>query len=99
MGRTITHLGPLGSGQVAKAVNQVVLCGTYLGVAEGIVLAMKAGLDPEAVVGALAGGAAGSWVGAQAEDGDVGADGGDGPVAQVGGRPALGQDAGGFPEL
>ncbi|MGO9660143.1 MAG: NAD(P)-dependent oxidoreductase [Acidimicrobiales bacterium] len=62
MGRTITHLGPLGSGQVAKAVNQVVLCGTYLGVAEGIVLAMKAGLDPEAVVAALAGGAAGSWV-------------------------------------
>ena len=62
MGRTITHLGPLGSGQVAKAVNQVVLCGTYLGVAEGMVLAMKAGLDPEAVVGALAGGAAGSWV-------------------------------------
>jgi 3-hydroxyisobutyrate dehydrogenase len=62
MGRTITHLGPLGSGQVAKAVNQVVLCGTYLGVAEGMVLAMKAGLDPEVVVSALAGGAAGSWV-------------------------------------
>ena len=62
MGRTITHLGPLGSGQVAKAVNQVILCGTYLGVAEGIVLAMKAGLDPELVVSALSGGAAGSWV-------------------------------------
>ena len=62
MGRTITHLGPLGSGQVAKAVNQVILCGTYLGVAEGVVLAMKAGLDPELVVGALSGGAAGSWV-------------------------------------
>jgi len=62
MGRTVTHLGPLGSGQAAKAVNQVILCGTYLGVAEGIVLAMKAGLDPGAVVGALAGGAAGSWV-------------------------------------
>jgi 3-hydroxyisobutyrate dehydrogenase len=62
MGRTVTHIGPLGSGQVAKAVNQVVLCGTYLGVAEGVVLAMKAGLDPEVVVGALSGGAAGSWV-------------------------------------
>jgi 3-hydroxyisobutyrate dehydrogenase len=62
MGRTITHLGPLGSGQVAKAVNQVILCGTYLGVAEGIVLAIKAGLDPELVVGALSGGAAASWV-------------------------------------
>lgn len=62
MGRTVTHLGPIGSGQVAKAVNQVILCGAYLGVAEGIVLAMKAGMDPESVVSALAGGAAGSWV-------------------------------------
>jgi 3-hydroxyisobutyrate dehydrogenase len=62
MGRTITHLGPLGSGQVAKAVNQVILCGTYLGVAEGIVLAMKAGMDPEKLVAALGAGAAGSWV-------------------------------------
>ncbi len=62
MGRTVTHLGPLGSGQVTKAVNQVILCGTYLGVAEGMVLAMKAGLDPTAVVAALSGGAAGSWV-------------------------------------
>jgi len=62
MGRTITHLGPIGSGQVAKAVNQVILCGTYLGVAEGMVLAIKAGMDPEAVVAALSGGAAGSWV-------------------------------------
>jgi 3-hydroxyisobutyrate dehydrogenase len=62
MGRTVTHLGPIGSGQVAKAVNQVILCGTYLGVAEGIVLAMKAGMDVERLVSALAGGAAGSWV-------------------------------------
>jgi 3-hydroxyisobutyrate dehydrogenase len=62
MGRTITHLGPVGSGQTAKAVNQVILCGTYLGVAEGLVLAMKAGMDAEAVVSALSGGAAGSWI-------------------------------------
>jgi 3-hydroxyisobutyrate dehydrogenase len=62
MGRSITHLGPIGSGQVAKAVNQVILCGTYLGVAEGIVLALKAGIDVERVITALAGGAAGSWV-------------------------------------
>jgi 3-hydroxyisobutyrate dehydrogenase len=62
MGRSVTHLGPIGSGQVAKAVNQVILCGTYLGVAEGIVLAMKAGADVERVTAALAGGAAGSWV-------------------------------------
>jgi 3-hydroxyisobutyrate dehydrogenase len=62
MGRTITHLGPIGSGQIAKAVNQVILCGTYLGVAEGLVLAMKAGMDAEALVSALSGGAAGSWI-------------------------------------
>ncbi|MEA2518873.1 MAG: hypothetical protein QOF49_953 [Chloroflexota bacterium] len=62
MGRTITHVGPAGSGQAVKAVNQVILAGTYIGVAEGIVLAMKAGLDVEQVVGALGGGAAQSWV-------------------------------------
>jgi len=62
MGRTITHVGPVGSGQAVKAVNQVILAGTYLGVAEGIVLATKAGLDVEQVVGALGGGAAQSWV-------------------------------------
>jgi 3-hydroxyisobutyrate dehydrogenase len=62
MGRTITHLGPVGSGQAVKAVNQVILAGTYLGVAEGIVLAIKAGLDVEQTVAALSGGAAQSWV-------------------------------------
>ncbi len=62
MGRTITHVGPIGAGQAVKAVNQVILAGTYLGVAEGIVLAIKAGLDVEQVVGALGGGAAQSWV-------------------------------------
>jgi 3-hydroxyisobutyrate dehydrogenase len=62
IGRTITHFGPVGAGQAAKAVNQVILAGTYLGVAEGLVLAMKAGLDPEQVVAALSTGAAQSWV-------------------------------------
>ena len=62
MGTTITLVGPVGSGQAVKAVNQVILAGTYLGVAEGIVLAIKAGLDVEQVVGALSGGAAQSWV-------------------------------------
>ena len=62
MGRTITHVGPIGAGQAVKAVNQVILAGTYIGVAEGIVLAIKAGLDVEQVVGALGGGAAQSWV-------------------------------------
>ncbi len=62
LGTTITHVGPVGAGQAVKAVNQVILAGTYLGVAEGIVLALKAGLDVEQVVGALGGGAAQSWV-------------------------------------
>jgi 3-hydroxyisobutyrate dehydrogenase len=62
MGRTITHVGPLGAGQATKAVNQVILAGTYLAVAEGIVLAMKSGLDPQVVIQALGAGAAASWV-------------------------------------
>jgi 3-hydroxyisobutyrate dehydrogenase len=62
MGQTVSHLGPLGAGQWAKAVNQVILAGTYLGVAEGVTLALKAGLDAQKVVEALAGGSAGSWV-------------------------------------
>jgi 3-hydroxyisobutyrate dehydrogenase len=62
MGKTITHMGPVGAGQAAKAVNQVILAGAYLGVAEGIVLGIKAGLDPEQLVQALSGGAARSWV-------------------------------------
>ena len=62
MGRSITHVGPIGAGQAVKAVNQVILAGAYLGVAEGIVLAIKAGLDVEQIVSALGGGAAQSWV-------------------------------------
>ena len=62
MGKTITHFGPAGSGQAVKAVNQVVIAGVYLAVAEGMVLAMQAGLEPGAVVAALGGGVAGSWI-------------------------------------
>jgi 3-hydroxyisobutyrate dehydrogenase len=62
MGKTITHLGELGNGQAGKAVNQVIISGIYLGVAEGLVLGMKAGLDPRQLVEALSGGSAQSWV-------------------------------------
>ena len=62
IGRTITHVGPIGAGQAVKAVNQVILAGVYVGVAEGIALAIKAGLDVEQVIDALGGGAAQSWV-------------------------------------
>lgn len=62
MGSSVNHLGPVGAGQWAKAINQVILCGAYLGVAEGVTLGLKAGLDVEGVMSALKGGAAGSWV-------------------------------------
>jgi 3-hydroxyisobutyrate dehydrogenase len=62
MGKSITHVGPTGAGQMTKAINQVVAGGVYLAVAEGVSLGLKAGLDMEKVVQALAGGAAGSWV-------------------------------------
>lgn len=62
MGKTITLLGPVGAGQVTKAINQTILAATYLGVAEGMVLGLKAGLDSKQVARAIGGGAAGSWV-------------------------------------
>jgi 3-hydroxyisobutyrate dehydrogenase-like beta-hydroxyacid dehydrogenase len=61
-GRTITHLGPAGAGQAAKAVNQVIIAGAYASVAEGVALAEAAGLPAEPLLRALAGGAAASWV-------------------------------------
>ena len=62
MGTTITHVGALGAGQWAKAINQVILAGTYLAVAEGVTLGLRAGLDMDKVVAALSGGAAASWI-------------------------------------
>ena len=62
LGSTITHVGPSGAGQVAKAVNQTIIAGTYAAVAEGMALAMAAEIDVEAALQALGGGAAGSWV-------------------------------------
>ena len=62
MGKTVTHVGPIGAGQITKAINQIILSGTYLTVAEGLTLGMKAGLDMEKVIEAISGGAASSWV-------------------------------------
>jgi 3-hydroxyisobutyrate dehydrogenase-like beta-hydroxyacid dehydrogenase len=62
IGSRITHLGPSGSGQVAKAVNQVMIAGTYASVGEGIALAQAAGLPLPELVEALSAGAAASWV-------------------------------------
>ncbi|MFT7617674.1 MAG: 3-hydroxyisobutyrate dehydrogenase [Planctomycetota bacterium] len=62
IGKSITHVGPSGAGQVTKAINQIAIAGTYRAIAEGLALASKAGVDPDRVVNAIAGGAAASWV-------------------------------------
>ena len=62
LGSTITHVGPVGSGQIAKAINQIIIAGTYAAVAEGLVLGLAAGIDIEATHAAVSGGAASSWV-------------------------------------
>ena len=59
--RAVTLLGPAGSGQLTKMVNQLCIAGIVQGLSEGIHFAEQAGLDPLAVVGAISTGAAGSW--------------------------------------
>ena len=61
MGKTITLVGGIGDGQVTKAVNQILVGTTMLGVAEALVFAKKAGVDVEKCHAAVSGGAAGSW--------------------------------------
>lgn len=61
LGSTLTRVGEVGAGQVCKAVNQVIIAGTYAAVAEGLALAMASGIDVEAAHAAVSGGAAGSW--------------------------------------
>lgn len=53
--------GPVGSGQLAKMVNQICIAGVLSGLAEGLAFGKKAGLDPEALVAAISKGSAGSW--------------------------------------
>ena len=62
LGKRITHMGGPGQGQMTKLVNQVIGSGTLAAVAEGVLLAAEAGLDPAAMVTALGGGAAASWM-------------------------------------
>ena len=61
IGGSIHHFGPVGSGQQVKAVNQVLVAGSYAAVAEAIALGQHLQLPMEQVVAALVGGAAGSW--------------------------------------
>lgn len=62
LGKTATHIGPPGAGQVAKAANQVVVALTIQAVAEALVLTRKAGVDPARVRAALLGGFAQSRI-------------------------------------
>ena len=62
IGRTITHVGPVGAGQTCKLVNQVLVVGNMLAVSEALLLAEAGGLDLATTIEAVGGGAAGSWM-------------------------------------
>jgi 3-hydroxyisobutyrate dehydrogenase len=62
VGAAITHVGPLGAGQLVKAVNQILVVVTQLGVSEAFLLAEAGGLDLGSTLAAVEGGAAGSWM-------------------------------------
>jgi len=62
MGKSVTVVGPSGSGSVAKLANQIIVNLNIAAVSEALVLAQKAGADPEKVYQAIRGGLAGSAV-------------------------------------
>ncbi len=57
----IVHVGPDGSGQLTKMVNQICIAGVLEGLAEAVTFTKAAGLDPDKVLEAISGGAAQSW--------------------------------------
>ena len=61
MGKTVTHVGEAGAGQVAKAANQIMVAAQMVAMGELLVFAKKAGVDPQKVVDAIKGGAAQCW--------------------------------------
>jgi 2-hydroxy-3-oxopropionate reductase len=61
MGKSITHVGESGAGQIAKAANQIMVAAQMVAMSELLILAQKAGADPEKVVAAIRGGAAQCW--------------------------------------
>ncbi|QTF93899.1 NAD(P)-dependent oxidoreductase [Halomonas sp. BM-2019] len=60
-GRAVTLMGPAGSGQLTKMVNQICIAGLVQGLAEGLHFAEQAGLDQQRVIDVISQGAAGSW--------------------------------------
>jgi 2-hydroxy-3-oxopropionate reductase len=61
MGKTITYIGGAGSGQIAKAANQIMVAAQMVAMGELLVFAQKAGADPRKVVEAIKSGAARCW--------------------------------------
>jgi 3-hydroxyisobutyrate dehydrogenase len=61
LGKAIVRQGPAGSGQHTKMVNQILIAGTMVGLAEGLLYARGAKLDPARVLESVGGGAAASW--------------------------------------
>jgi len=59
--KAVTHIGPTGSGQLAKMVNQICIAGIVQGLSEGLDFAERAGLDPAVVIESISKGAAQSW--------------------------------------
>ena len=62
MGKTITHVGGQGDGQMVKLVNQILVVGNALAMSEALLFAQAGGLDLRKTIDAVAGGAAGSWM-------------------------------------
>jgi 2-hydroxy-3-oxopropionate reductase len=61
MGKTVTHVGEEGAGQVAKAANQIMVAAQMVAMGELLMFSQKAGVDPQKVVEAIKGGAAQCW--------------------------------------
>lgn len=62
LGKTITHVGEAGAGQVVKACNQIVVASIIGGVSEALVLGGKAGVSPDLIIDTLSGGLAGNKI-------------------------------------
>ena len=61
IGKSITHVGDAGAGQIAKAANQIMVAAQMVAMGELLIFAQKAGADPQKVIEAIKGGAAQCW--------------------------------------
>lgn len=59
--KNIVHQGPAGAGQHTKMCNQITIAGTLIGVCEGLIYGVKAGLDLNTLLESISKGAAGCW--------------------------------------